>query len=616
MQIPNWLTRYARRFREFSRKNECRKNISNTNRRRSSLTVKILDACNSGYDGRQSVEENREIFLEEDLSTMDDISSPSSVIKSSKMRELQNDIIKLKRLGSGSSSSVFMAVHPQSLKLFSVKEVPLWRQAKHMIRAEILALKHQQKSLFNGKLADEKRACPHIVEYYGYHEVAKHNLVRIAVEFVGGGNMQDWITHKTPAPEPWLKSVIFQTLKALSALHATGHIHLDVKPANILITLGGDVKLADFGLSASLSEGGMLGTRRFMSPERLSGHVSGPEADVWSLGVVVISAALCQDFFSGSVEAFGQLMETDKVPEKLAKIGKEKLVSPDLLGFVSKCLALCPNDRPTISKLLSHTWLKGHDQWQTKCKHDVLTRIETHHQNLCVDPKTVIEDIVSARNVILKQSSELETIIPIAPYMVEPLSNELHVPASQFFNAIVASEMDLHSEREVLPFKTPPSCGESPLTRQHSTLSDTYPSFQRSDMKDSDSHKNMDNCDLLSVSSTITMLSHSTSSTNLNQNERALDPIIVARLMEMDRKLTRSCKFRFCVWQHHSSHGRCFTGKDAVKWLIKMDYAKTEAVALDIGNAMIETGAVYHIRSEHGFENRKLLYMFKKHNRD
>ncbi len=80
----------------------------------------------------------------------------------------------------------------------------------------------------------------------------------------------------------------------------------------------------------------------------------------------------------------------------------------------------------------------------------------------------------------------------------------------------------------------------------------------------------------------------------------------------MDLSLTRPCRFKFCAWQHHSSHGRCFTGEDAVKWLIKMGYAKTETAALNICNAMIEVGAVFHIRSEHVFETGNLLYKFRK----
>ncbi len=157
------------------------------------------------------------------------------------------------------------------------------------------------------------------------------------------------------------------------------------------------MKLADFGLSASVSEDGILGTRRFMSLERLSGHTPGPEADVWSLGVFVISATLCQDFCNQAEGAFRQLMETDKVPKKLAKIEKETILSPDLLDFVSKCLVLYPDDRPSFYKLLSHPWLKGHDQWQTKCKDKVLIKIESHHQNLCVDPNIIIEDIAITR---------------------------------------------------------------------------------------------------------------------------------------------------------------------------------------------------------------------------
>ncbi len=564
--------------------------------RRQSLTVSVLDVSSPGHDD-QSVEVNHGIFKEGGLYAADATTSP--VLKRSAMPELRNEVIKLQRLGSVASILVFVAGHARSLKLFSIKEVALCKQSGHMIRAEILALEHQQKSLINGKLADEKRASPFIVEYYGYSEDYERNVVHIAVEFVGGGNMQDWITHNIPAPEPWLKSVIFQSLKALSALHASGHHHLDVKPANILITQDGDVKLADFGLSASGSEGGMLGTRRYMAPERLSGHAPGPEADIWSLGVVLISAAFGQDFFHQAEEAFGQLLETDQVAEKLAKIKEENALSPNLLDFTSKCLALHPHNRPSISELLSHPWLEGHDQWRTTCKEEVLTKIASHHRTLWVDSNTVVEDIVSARKDMVKQSSlELETTsMPITLQMVEPLSNELNLPASQLFDAIVANEKDLHSKCEENPYKAQ-SCEES-LKQRPSLLLDQSPAAKARESR----HEVMSsNCNDSSDSATVSSHSSVNSSQDQNQNQMILDPMILARIMETDLPLTRPCRFKFCqlrifqFWKRHFHCRRCFTGEDAVKWLIEMGYAKDETDALNIGNSMIEVGAVFHIR--------------------
>jgi hypothetical protein len=80
---------------------------------------------------------------------------------------------------------------------------------------------------------------------------------------------------------------------ALAYAHAQGVVHRDLKPANLLRTSSGDVKIADFGIARAVEEthmtqvGTVLGTLRYLAPEQAEGRVVGPEADVYSLGVVL-----------------------------------------------------------------------------------------------------------------------------------------------------------------------------------------------------------------------------------------------------------------------------------------------------------------------------------------
>jgi len=103
-----------------------------------------------------------------------------------------------------------------------------------------------------------------------------------------------------PLPLARVRAVAADVLGALAAAHAAGIIHRDVKPANLLLTDDGSVKVSDFGIAkadpllgagedrgpAPTIAGQVLGTPAYLSPERLAGHPATPASDVWSVGVV------------------------------------------------------------------------------------------------------------------------------------------------------------------------------------------------------------------------------------------------------------------------------------------------------------------------------------------
>jgi serine/threonine protein kinase len=84
-----------------------------------------------------------------------------------------------------------------------------------------------------------------------------------------------------------------QVADGLAYAHARGVVHRDLKPGNLLRTAAGVVKIADFGIARAAEEtrvtqiGTVLGTLRYLAPEQAEGRDVGPEADVYSLGVVL-----------------------------------------------------------------------------------------------------------------------------------------------------------------------------------------------------------------------------------------------------------------------------------------------------------------------------------------
>src|SRR4051812_49696352 len=79
----------------------------------------------------------------------------------------------------------------------------------------------------------------------------------------------------------------------LAYAHDQGVVHRDLKPANLLRAADGAVKIADFGIARAVEEtrvtqiGTVLGTLRYLAPEQAEGRDVGPEADVYSLGIVL-----------------------------------------------------------------------------------------------------------------------------------------------------------------------------------------------------------------------------------------------------------------------------------------------------------------------------------------
>ena len=133
---------------------------------------------------------------------------------------------------------------------------------------------------------------PHIVSVYDRGRT-EEGTYYIAMEHVPGGTLKDRILNEGPVEAAEAVRLATQVADALSVAHASGIVHRDVKPQNVLLTADGEAKVADFGIAratsdASLSKSGlMLGTAKYMSPEQVTGDPLGPESDLYSLGVVL-----------------------------------------------------------------------------------------------------------------------------------------------------------------------------------------------------------------------------------------------------------------------------------------------------------------------------------------
>jgi serine/threonine protein kinase len=131
---------------------------------------------------------------------------------------------------------------------------------------------------------------PNITTVFDYGEDG--GSAYLVMELVAGQPLSQVISERAPLPAQEAVSILVQAANALGAAHRSGVVHRDVKPANILITPDGTVKLTDFGISSLVTSeprtltGEVLGTAQYLSPEQALGQRATAASDIYALGVV------------------------------------------------------------------------------------------------------------------------------------------------------------------------------------------------------------------------------------------------------------------------------------------------------------------------------------------
>lgn len=133
---------------------------------------------------------------------------------------------------------------------------------------------------------------PNIVTVHDVGEDPATMTSFIAMEYVEGKNLKQLLQERHPFTYERIAEIVGQVAEALDYAHRRGIVHRDVKPANIIITPEGAVKITDFGIakiesSTLTSSGQFLGTPNYMSPEQVTGDTVDGRSDLFSLGVAL-----------------------------------------------------------------------------------------------------------------------------------------------------------------------------------------------------------------------------------------------------------------------------------------------------------------------------------------
>uniref|UniRef100_A0A8C8ZIV8 Mitogen-activated protein kinase kinase kinase kinase n=1 Tax=Prolemur simus TaxID=1328070 RepID=A0A8C8ZIV8_PROSS len=252
----------------------------------------------------------------------------------------------LQRLGGGTYGEVFKARDKVSGDLVALKMVKMEPDDDvSTLQKEILMLK----------------TCRHanIVAYHGSYLWLQK--LWICMEFCGAGSLQDIYQVTGSLSELQIGYVCREVLQGLAYLHSQKKIHRDIKGANILINDAGEVKLADFGISAQIGATlarrlSFIGTPYWMAPEVAAVALKGGYnelCDIWSLGITAIELAELQPplFDVHPLRVLFLMTKSGYQPPRLKEKGKW---SAAFHNFVKVTLTKSPKKRPGATKMLSH----------------------------------------------------------------------------------------------------------------------------------------------------------------------------------------------------------------------------------------------------------------------
>jgi serine/threonine-protein kinase len=251
------------------------------------------------------------------------------------------DFQLLRQLGQGGMGQVYLA-----------EQVSLKRKVAIKVMRPDLAFNDVSYQRFKAEAEAIARVThPNIVQVYALGE--ENGLHYMALEYVEGRNLREYLSKKGTTDTPLALSILRQVASGLQRASEIGIIHRDIKPENILLTKRGEVKVADFGLSrylrsdqndVNLTQTGMtMGTPLYMSPEQVQGLALDARTDIYSLGITCYQMLTGAPPFKGKNAFELATQHVSTAPKPLMELRPD--VPADVCAMVHKMIAKEPARR-------------------------------------------------------------------------------------------------------------------------------------------------------------------------------------------------------------------------------------------------------------------------------
>lgn len=246
---------------------------------------------------------------------------------------LQDRYEILEKIGSGGMSEVYKAKCHKLNRLVAIK---------------VLKSEFTSDATFVSKFKMEAQAAaglshPNIVNIYDV--VDEGDIHFIVMELVEGITLKSYITKKGYLDAKEAIGIAIQVASGIEAAHEQHIIHRDIKPQNMLISMDGKVKVADFGIARAVSSQTMnaatvVGSVHYISPEQARGGYSDERSDLYSLGITMF------EMVTGHVPFEGDNTVTVALAHLENPMPDPRTLNPDVSPSLARIILKCTEKRP------------------------------------------------------------------------------------------------------------------------------------------------------------------------------------------------------------------------------------------------------------------------------
>ncbi|XP_058494917.1 obscurin isoform X2 [Solea solea] len=302
-------------------------------------------------------------------------------------------------IGRGTFGVVKRVVHRRTGEVFAAKFLPL--QSSTRTRA------FQERDLLS-RLAHPRVAC--LLDFF----CTRRTLVLIT-EICCSHGLLDHLLLRGSVSEREVQSYIQQILEGVGHIHSMNILHLDIKPANILMVYPprDEIKICDFGfcqeIDTSRHQYSVFGTPEFIAPEIVHQEPVTVATDIWAVGVVAYLCLVCRCPFLG---------ETDRATLLTVGEGTLNWDAPDVMNrsfeaqnFLRLVLQPDPEKRPTAFECLSHEWFQDEnagedtDKINTKSLKVFISKVKWQRSLTCIGSVLMLRPIPELLNAPLRENA-------------------------------------------------------------------------------------------------------------------------------------------------------------------------------------------------------------------